>query len=236
MSGSDSHIDAENASWTFEGIAEEFESHVEKSVPLYHQGHELVCSLSDFFVPKNALITEIGCSTGVLSEKIMQRHSKRSDIRYQGIDSVASMLDKARERMSYDPRVQFEQDDVVLRELDKSSMVVSYYTMQFIHPKHRQQVFDKIYQSLEWGGALVLFEKVRAPDARFQDMAVQIYNDFKMDNGFSEADIINKSRSLKGVLEPFSTQGNLDLMARAGFTDVMSIAKWVCFEGFVAIK
>ena len=45
-----------------------------------------------------------------------------------------------------------------------------------------------------------------------------------------------KSRSLKGVMEPFSTQGNLDMLKRAGFQDVMTIQKYVCFEGFLAIK
>jgi tRNA (cmo5U34)-methyltransferase len=35
---------------------------------------------------------------------------------------------------------------------------------------------------------------------------------------------------------PFSTQGNIDLMKRAGFVDIMSILKYVNFEGFLAIK
>jgi tRNA (cmo5U34)-methyltransferase len=106
------------------------------------------------------------------------------------------------------------------KEFGKSSLIISYYSIQFVHPRFRQEVFDRIYESLEWGGAFVLFEKVRAPDARLQDMAAQIY----------------QQRCLKGVLEPFSTQGNLDLMKRAGFVDVMSVMKWVCFEGFLAIK
>ena len=67
-------------------------------------------------------------------------------------------------------------------------------------------------------------------------MSAQIYHEFKLQQGFSEEEILNKQRSLKGVLEPFSTQGNLDLMKRAGFVDVMSAMKWVCFEGFLAIK
>ena len=37
-------------------------------------------------------------------------------------------------------------------------------------------------------------------------------------------------------MEPFSTQGNIDLMKRAGFVDIMPVSKWVCFEGFLAIK
>ena len=48
--------------------------------------------------------------------------------------------------------------------------------------------------------------------------------------------IIYKSKSLKGVMEPFSTQGNLDLLKRAGFKDIVSIMKFVCFEGWLAIK
>jgi tRNA (cmo5U34)-methyltransferase len=38
------------------------------------------------------------------------------------------------------------------------------------------------------------------------------------------------------VQEPFSTQGYIDLYKRAGFVDIMSVIKWVCFEGFLAIK
>jgi tRNA (cmo5U34)-methyltransferase len=97
-------------------------------------------------------------------------------------------------------------------------------------------VFDKIYQSLEWGGAAIIFEKVRAPDARFQDLTVQLYHEFKLVQGFDETEVLNKQRSLKGVLEPFSTQGNLDLFKRAGFVDIMTILKYICFEGFLAIK
>ena len=62
-------------------------------------------------------------------------------------------------------------------------------------------------QRLNWGGAFVLFEKVRGPDARFQDILSQLYNEFKLRNGFSSEEIVEKTRSLKGVLEPFSTQG-----------------------------
>jgi len=65
---------------------------------------------------------------------------------------------------------------------------------------------------------------------------MQVYNQIKFDNGFSPEDIWNKSESLKGVLEPFSTQGNLDLLKRSGFVDIMTIYKFVCFEGWLAIK
>ena len=37
-------------------------------------------------------------------------------------------------------------------------LVVSYYALQFIPPKFRQDVVNKIYQALHWGGAFIWFE------------------------------------------------------------------------------
>ena len=36
--------------------------------------------------------------------------------------------------------------------------------------KFRQKLIDKLYNSLNWGGGLILFEKIRGNDARFQDI------------------------------------------------------------------
>ena len=86
------------------------------------------------------------------------------------------------------------------------------------------------------GWSLFFIEKVRGPDARFQDMLNQFYHEFKLDNGFSYEEVLNKTISLKGVLEPFSSYGNLGLLKRAGFKDIMTIMRWGCFEGIIAIK
>ena len=81
-----------------------------------------------------------------------------------------------------------------------------------------------------------MFEKVRASDARFQDIMTSLYNEYKLTQDYSVESIFAKTRSLKGVLEPFSTQGNLDMLKRAGFVDINTIQKYICFEGFLAIK
>ena len=68
-------------------------------------------------------------------------------------------------------------------------------------------------------------------------MTNQIYTEIKINNGFSDSDIINKSRSLKGVMEPFSTTANIQLAKkRAGFKDIMSVFKYINFEGFLAME
>ena len=63
------------------------------------------------------------------------------------------------------------------------------------------------------------------------------YNDFfKLDNSYEYDEIAIKTQSLRGVLEPFSTNGNLGLLKRAGFKDILVIFKYICFEGYLAIK
>lgn len=230
------NINSKRAGWSFTGIAGEFDEHVKKSVPLYEEGHDLICQLSDFFLADDSLVVELGMSTGALAERFLAHHADRSGLRYVGIDCEPSMVEKAAERCKNEPRASFVIDDIMLAPIEPCSMIVSYYTIQFVHPRLRQELLTKIYDTLEWGGAFVLFEKVRAPDARFQDIAVQIYQEHKLKMNFTETQILQKQRSLKGVLEPFSTQGNLDLMKRAGFVDMMTVMKWNCFEGFLAIK
>jgi len=236
MPNVDKNIRAENAGWNFHDMADDFDEHVRKSVPLYDEGHELICQLGDFFLPEGATVTELGVSTGALAEKFLKHNARRSDIRFIGIDRVQSMTDKASDRFAKDSRVDIILDDIGTTPFEKSAIIISYYTIQFVRPRVRQEIFNRIYEALEWGGAFLLFEKVRGPDARFQDITSQIYQEYKLKQNFTEAEILNKQRSLKGILEPFSTQGNLDLLARAGFTDIMTIMKWVCFEGFLAIK
>jgi tRNA (cmo5U34)-methyltransferase len=229
-------ISASNASWNFSGdVPRTFEDHVSKSVPLYFEGHDLILKLSDFFLSEDSLCYDIGSSTGLLSRQIAERNAARK-IRVVGLDVEADMVSFAREKNAHVKNLEFHHANIVEFDLEKCDMIVSYYTLQFTKPKVRQLIIDKIYESLNWGGAFLLFEKVRGADARFQDIMTQLYNDYKIDKGYSADNIVSKARSLKGVLEPFSTQGNIDLLKRAGFVDICTVQKYVCFEGFLAIK
>ena len=229
-------IAAENARWSFDGISGAFDDHVRRSVPLYEEGHELACRLSDYFVSAGSVVYDIGTSTGVLARKLADWNDGKPNLRVVGIDPVASMVEHAQRAHGRRDDLKFVCADALAFDYEKASLFTSYYTVQFVHPQVRQALVDRIYERLHWGGALILFEKVRAPDARFQDYMSQVYTDFKLRNGYDEKEIVGKTRSLKGVLEPFSTNGNIEMLQRAGFKDVMTVQKRVCFEGFLAVK
>jgi tRNA (cmo5U34)-methyltransferase len=232
----DKNIHQYDAGWSFENISEDFDEHIRRSIPLYESGHRLVCEYSDFFLKGDSVVYDIGCSTGRMLARLAERHARNEKLRLIGIDTVAGMVEKARSQGASDSRLSFVHANALDVDLESADVVIANYTVQFLPPRVRQQLIDKLYQALNWGGAFFMFEKVRAPDGRFQDYANQVYMEFKSNNGFSAEEIMNKQRSIKGVMEPFSTQGNLDLLKRAGFSDIMTIQKYVCFEGFLAIK
>ena len=233
----DNHINSKNANWSFGGdVPKNFVPHIRKSVPGYERGHEITCQISEFFCLKNSVCYDLGTSTGELIKKLAQQNASTENIKWVGIDCVPEMIKVAKDHCKDTKNIEILEDDIGTFDYEPADFITSYYVMQFVPPRRRQEIFAKIYNSLNWGGAFVMFEKVRAPDARFQDIATQIYTEFKLENQFEPNEIVNKSKSLKSILEPFSTEGNLTLLRNAGFNDIMTVFKDVCFEGFLAIK
>lgn len=229
-------ISSSESRWSFEGATvSNFQEHAKKSIPFYDQGHQLILQLSDFFVKEPGMCYELGCSRGVLTHDLALRHQGKG-VKWIGVDCSKDMISSAQKEFGDSDWLSYLCDDMSTVELSPSDFIVAHYSIQFTPPRLRQDIINRIYQNLNWGGALVLFEKVRGADARFQDMMTQLYMDYKLSQGYQPEEILAKNQSLKGVLEPFSTEGNLGLLKRAGFQDITTVFKYLCFEGFLCIK
>ena len=231
-------IETNISSWDFGGeTPKNFEEHISKSVPGYSEGQELIASYSDFFInltPK--VIYDLGCSTGKLLQSIEKRHPSKG-ISYIGIDIEPEMINIAKKKNFHNPKnFLFECKDILDINFKEASVISSYYTLQFILPSVRQNLVNKIYDSLAWGGAFFVFEKTRGPDGRFQDMNTHVYNEYKLNKGYKPSEIFSKSRSLAGILEPFSDKGNYEMFQRAGFKDIEYIFTNICFKGWICVK
>lgn len=228
-------IQSKNANWKFDGqTVTHFQEHIEKSIPFYHEGHKLVVALSDFFIKDASVCYDIGSSMGLLTHNLAKHHEFRN-AQFIGIEKEHEMVRAAKKNYRLH-NLDFACEDINAFKFEESDFIVSYYTVQFIRPSQRQQLVNKIFSALKWGGAFIMFEKVRACDARFQDYMTALYEDYKLEKGYDPIEIINKKRSLKGVLEPFSEQANIDMLKRAGFVDILPVMRYICFEGFLAIK
>ena len=231
----DKKISLKKTKWTFKNhsVVKNFDKHISKSVPHYLESQDLIVSLSNFFLKDGGTFYDLGCSTGSLIEKV-RKNNKEIKVKFIGLDNSKEMISFAKKKNL--KNCSFFTRDIVKENIKNADMIVSMFTMQFILPKYRQKIYDKIYKSLNWGGAFVLYEKIRGKDARFQDIFNFLYFDFKKKNKLDPIEILDKEKSLRGVLEPYTIQANLDFLKRAGFKDVTPISQYLNFLGFLAIK
>jgi len=120
-----------NKSWSFGGkIPKIFEKHIEKSVPSYLVGHNLILKLSEYFVEDNSLIYDIGCSTGNLLKKL-SKYVKKKNVNFYGIEIEKKMFQYAKSNLR-NSKIKLLNKDINKIKLKKSNLIISYYTLQFI--------------------------------------------------------------------------------------------------------
>lgn len=228
-------IRLEGKSWNFDQAATNFDQHVIRSVPQLAEQREFVARLARFFLHKDARVYELGVSTGRLAQAVL-RHIDDRQVSYIGLDISTEMVKHARANLETDPRFTAEVADILSYQLKPAALVLSYYTLQFVPVGQREELLQKIHSALTPGGALVVYEKTLAAHPLVQDMLGQLYSDFKLEQGFSPDEVINKAKSLQGIVDPRSSDWNKALLQRSGFGIVESIFRNHCFEGYLAIK
>jgi len=228
-------IVATDTRWSFGGEThEQFDSHVNRSVPLYSEGHLLIDQAIEFFSRPGSRIIDVGCSTGTLLQRLATKPSSR-DLCLVGYDIEADMVRAARQRCAHLDNVHVTQGDAEDIDYSGAGAVVMYYTLQFATPARRLAILRRIAAGLQEGGGLFLFEKILLPDPRTQDIVGQLYQEHKVLNGFDTTEIYNKARSLRSVMAPVSSERNVADLREAGFSSVVTLQKYLCFEGFLAI-
>ena len=222
--------------WSFNDseTVQKFDEHVSKSVPLYRESHELVLDLLPFFVSSGpARVLDVGSSTGVFLAYLRNRYSDL-ELELFGIDISEQMTGRALQE--FGSLASWETVNFLDFSESAFDVITCFYTLQFVPTRNRQAFVDKVFDDLNWGGGLFMFEKVRGSDGRFQDLLTDSLVSFKERQGLDRDQIYLKARSLRGVLEPFSSAGYRDLLLRAGFQDIEVILRYGPFQGILAIK
>ena len=124
--------------WTFksEQTANEFNEHVEKSVPFYKEIHKIVKIIGGFFVEENTNVYDIGSSTGNLL-KGMSNILKRN-ANYIGIDNSIYMNQVAMNDVDSD-NIKIISEDVQDFKFTNASYITSILTLQFINIEDREK-------------------------------------------------------------------------------------------------
>ena len=232
----DDAISAVEGGWEFTlEVAEQFDTHVRKSIPLYDEIQRMTVDMSEWFIHNGSTVYDIGSSTGETVLHLQEKHASKENVRFIGIESSETMIKKARNKVSAN-NVQFLHQDVVQTEFKEADLVISLFTLQFLGMPERTQVMRRVYQCLRSGGAVIMAEKILAEEGQFDEMWVELYWDFKKRQGLSDDQILQKARSIRGVLRPVTLTDNVNLLRMIGFTSTDVFFKWYNFAGILAIK
>lgn len=223
--------------WSFKNkeVAEQFDDHVVKSVPLYNMFHDMLITFSRYYAMDETTVLDLGTSTGHLLNK-MALENKNKTVYFYGIDYAEEMIDKAK---SFYPQLNFIQADLTKQEaynFKDVSYVTSMLCLQFINPKHRQFILNNIYNILEPNGAFAIVEKVKSNNIDLHDIYNNTYYEFKRNSGISDKEILDKNFSLQGQMFPLTMEQNIDMLKIAGFSIVEVFMKYNNFVGIIAIK
>ena len=147
------------------------------------------------------------------------------------------MLQNARAKIeAYGARIELELADILECEFDAQGAVLMNYTLQFIRPPRRQDFVAKIYRALNVGGVFVFSEKLIFEDKTLSKNMIEIYEKYKLEQGYSRYEIAQKREALENVLIPYTEAENRNLALSAGFRNVECIFRWGNFATFVAFK
>ena len=230
------------ADFTFAHRQEGFDEHINWSIRGYSDLLNDVISFSRYFVEDDTTVVDIGCSTGKLTQSLMEyNHEIAPTANYVGVEIAEGFFSDLDKRIVQIQKkvspalVEFVYDDVRNYEFNNCSLVTSIFTLQFMSKKDRARVIQDIYDGLNPGGGFIFAEKIDCENARLQDMMTFNYYDYKRKK-FDYDDIMTKERTLRNMLKPNTWKEIEDMVLNAGFKTVEQSWRNHNFVGAIAIK
>jgi tRNA (cmo5U34)-methyltransferase len=233
----DEDLNAIPGGWVFDkNVADHFDSHVRKSLPLYDEIQFMMAQLSDAYITPGGKIYDIGTATGETIARLQDRHRKLENVQYIGIENSLPMIDLAKAKC--DPAsVEFWHADISdVESFPDAQLIIAMCTLQFVPIENRLRIVRAIHDSLMPQGAFVMVEKLKIDTPDYQNIWKASYDGFKRRQGLTDEMIQQKEQSLEGVLVPMSFGQNLQLLREGGFSKIEPFFMWFNFCGVLAQK
>ena len=232
------------ADFTFAHTEEGFDNHIENSIRGYGLLLDDIVSYSRYFVEDGTNVVDIGCSTGKVTQRLLEENQDHShDASYIGVEVAKGFFEDLDNRKNIISTlhswasVDFIKGDIRNYKFENCSLITSVFTLQFMPPRHRREVLQNIYKGLNYGGAFIFSEKLACEDSRIQDMITRSYYDYKRTK-FTTKEIMDKEKTLRHMMKLNTWKELSSNLNRAGFSFERIQPFWQnqIFIGAIAIK
>jgi tRNA (cmo5U34)-methyltransferase len=228
-------IEARPLEFSFAAFAENFDTHIRQSIRGYDDLISDCLSLSTYFVEDGTTALDIGCSAGTLLKRVRDVNRARAPhASYLGVEIEERFSD----HWQHKANISYILSDIRTFEFPTNcSFVTSIFSLQFISERERQTILARVHDCLVSGGGFVLAEKTLSPCAKLQDMITSLHYDFKREH-FTETEILEKERSLRSLMKPWTERRIKGSLREAGFqaSRIQCFWKNHNFVGLIALR
>lgn len=219
-----------------EQVVRVFPDMIRRSVPGYDALLPLLGLFAERYAQPRSRCYDLGCSLGAAT-LAMGRRIQAPDCEIVAVDNAEAMVRGCRAHLAAADLplpVTVLCSDIRAVELQRASLVVLNFTLQFVPPEQRLALLQRIRAACLPGAALVLAEKIRFDDPDQQTFAESMHVAFKQANGYSELEISQKRAALEKVLVPDTLQTHHRRLREAGFGRVHTWFQCFNFAALVA--
>jgi len=230
----------EGEPWKFDdAVAKNFDAHIVKSIPHYKSIQNYISKLSEWFLKDKSRIYDLGCSSGNTILNISQKNYKKKKLKFVCIDLNKKMLAVTKKKVTKfenNNEYMFIKKDITkIKKFNKHDLCLSILFFPFISKKEKFLILKRINRSLNYGGAMIIVDKINSDISICEDMFNQIYFDFKSES-FTKNEIFNKAKSLRSSLKLSSNQENIEFFRKSGFKKFEKFFRWFNFCGYILFK
>ena len=224
--------------WSFnKSVSKVFDAHVIESIPLYKRFNNQIAKISEFYLKDNAVIYDIGCSTGNYISEICK--IKKNNLKIVGIDQNKDMINIAQKKIRKFKKkndIKLICKNVFKLKFEKFDLAICSLLLPFFAHGLQIKLVKKIYRNLNNNGAAIFLNKCISETPRFENIYNQLYYDFKQEQGVSPSDILKKTKSLRSVHSVNTSSQDIKLFKKIGFKKVEIFFKFLNFTGYLVEK
>jgi len=223
---------AEPSTFSFnDAVVDVFPDMIQRSVPGYGTVVKMSGILSEQYAQEGTHIYDLGCSLGESIRSVEGALNGR-DCHLVGVDNSPAMIAKAQQ---IDSGIKWRLADVTTLPLERSSVVIMNFTLQFIPIEQRLSLLTKIRETMVPGGLLILSEKLTLPDPDMDALMIDLHHDFKRSQGYTDLEIAQKRDAIENVLIPETAETHTERLQEAGFSRSSIWFQCLNFASFIAI-
>lgn len=219
-----------------ESVVRVFPDMIERSVPGYRQLLELTPLMVRPAVIADTNVYDLGCSLGAAT-LAARRAIQAPGVKIMAVDNSPQMAARCRQIVAEDNSivpVEVIEADLCSVPIEQASVVMMYFTLQFIEPARRDALMARIAAGLRPGGLLLLAEKLRFTGEQ-QPWMDEHHHAFKRAQGYSDLEIARKRQALENVLIAEDRQTHHQRLRAAGFKEVIDWFQCLNFACLAAI-